>query len=281
MREINTALIKETIKELFLTTSYTIEDKVLIQLKKARDNEISETAKYVLNQIIENDIIANDEKIPMCQDTGTAVIFLEIGNEIILTGQFINNAINEGVREAYLEGYLRKSIVDDPLFNRINTNDNTPSVIYYDFIEGDFLNITVAAKGFGSENMSQIKMMKPADGVEGVKEFVINCVKEAGPNPCPPIVVGVGIGGTFDKAAQISKLALTRSIGENNSNPLYRELEIELFDEINKLNIGPGGLKGKTTCLGVHINYFPTHIAGLPVAVNISCHAYRHASKML
>lgn len=278
IRKIDTELIKENIKMLFIRANYDIGDDMISLLKSAKENEATETAKYVLEQIIDNDIIAKNESIPMCQDTGMAVVFIEIGEDVFFEGEFIENAINQGVREAYEEGYLRKSVVNDPVFNRINTRDNTPAVIHMNYVKGDKVNITVAPKGFGSENMSRIKMLKPADGVNGVKDFIMETVKIAGPNPCPPIVVGVGIGGTFEKAAILSKKALTRNLGEKNTDELYSKLEVELFDSINSLNIGPAGLKGKTSCLGVHINYFPTHIAGMPVAVNICCHAYRHAN---
>ncbi|SHI67299.1 fumarate hydratase subunit alpha [Dethiosulfatibacter aminovorans DSM 17477] len=278
IRKIDTSEIKKNVKNLFIKASYDIGDDMIELLKSSREKEESETAKYVLDQIIDNDMIAKEESIPMCQDTGMAVVFMEIGKDVFLEGEFVEDAINQGVREAYDEGFLRKSVVNDPVFNRVNTRDNTPAVIHTSYIEGDKVRITVAPKGFGSENMSRIKMLKPADGVEGVKDFVMETVKIAGPNPCPPIVVGVGIGGTFEKAAILSKKALTRELGEKSPNELYSSLEEELFGKINELNIGPAGLKGKTTCLGVHVNYFPTHIAGMPVAVNICCHAYRHAS---
>lgn len=278
IRKIDTSQIKEKVKNLFIKASYDIGDDMIELLKSAKENEDGETAKYVLDQIIDNDMIAKNERIPMCQDTGMAVVFMEIGKDVFLEGEFIEDAINQGVREAYEEGFLRKSVVDDPVFNRVNTKDNTPAIIHISYVKGDRIKITVAPKGFGSENMSKIKMLKPADGVEGVKEFILETVIAAGPNPCPPIVVGVGIGGTFEKAAILSKQALTRELGEKNQDEQYSSLEEELFGKINKLNIGPAGLKGKTTCLGVHVNYFPTHIAGMPVAVNICCHAYRHAS---
>jgi fumarate hydratase subunit alpha len=207
-------------------------------LKKAKENEDNETAKYVLEQIIENDYIARSDQVPMCQDTGIAVVFLEIGHEVCFVGELIEDAVNQGVREAFEEAYLRKSIVDDPLFIRKNTNDNTPAVIHYEFTRGKNVKVTVAAKGFGSENMSQIRMMKPADGVEGVKSFVLECVKKAGPNPCPPIVIGIGIGGSFEKAAILSKKALTREIGELSDDKDYRDLELDLLDEVNSLGIG-------------------------------------------
>ncbi len=278
MRNIDTIKIKNTVKSLFIQSSYDIGDRMLGMLEAAKENEDNETAKYVLSQIIENDHIARTDLVPMCQDTGIAVIFIEIGHEVCFTGEPIEDAINQGVREAYEEAYLRKSIVDDPLFIRKNTDDNTPAVIHYEFTRGNNVRVTVAAKGFGSENMSQIRMMKPADGIEGVKSFVMECVQKAGPNPCPPIVIGIGIGGSFEKAAILSKKALTREIGKLSENREYRELELELLDQVNTLGIGPAGLKGKTTCLAVHINHFPTHIAGMPVAVNIGCHAYRHAT---
>ncbi|MBN2286220.1 MAG: fumarate hydratase [Tissierellales bacterium] len=278
MREINTLLIKDAITELFLKANFSIGEKMIRRLEIAKQQETSETAKYVLEQIIENDRIAEREQIPMCQDTGLAILFLEIGQEVFLTGQPINEAINEGVAEAYEKGYLRKSVVIDPLFNRINTKNNTPAIIYYDYINGDKIKINVLPKGAGSENMSQIKMLTPADGIEGMKRFVVECVRQAGPNPCPPIIVGVGVGGSFEKAALLSKKALMREIDETSHYPQYAELEKELLQEINNLNIGPAGLKGKTTCLSVNIEAYPTHIAALPVAVNIGCHAYRHAA---
>jgi fumarate hydratase subunit alpha len=278
MRKVESDVIKNKIKDLFIEANFYIEEEVLESLKKAYNNENDERAKFVLKTIIENDKIAAEEKIPLCQDTGMAVVFAEIGNNIEVIGDTLEAAVNEGVKAAYKEGYLRKSVVDDPLFERINTKDNTPAVVHIQLVEGDEIKLTAAPKGFGSENMSKIKMMKPADGVEGVKDFVLKVVKEAGPNPCPPIIVGIGIGGTFEKAAVISKKALTRNINSHNSNENYKKLEIELLKEINSLGIGPGGFGGKTTCLGVNIEYFPTHIASLPVAVNICCHAYRHKS---
>lgn len=234
----------------------------------------------MLDKIIINSDIASKENMPMCQDTGMAVIFVELGQDIHIVGGGLKEAINEGVRQGYSEGYLRKSVVKDPL-TRVNTGDNTPAVIHIDVVDGDELKITIAPKGFGSENMSRIKMLKPSDGVEGVKEFVLETVKIAGPNPCPPIIVGVGIGGTFEKAAELSKKALLRSIEERNKDTYYSDLEDELISKINKLGIGPQGFGGKTTALGVNIETYPTHIAGLPVAVNISCHATRHAEIIL
>lgn len=276
MKEICTSLIEKKVTELLLEANFDIGDEFLDNLYKQSENENIDLAKLVLNQLIDNDKIAKTEKIPMCQDTGMAVIFVELGQDVHLTGKSLYNAINDGVKEAYIGGYLRKSVVDDPLFSRINTNDNTPAIIHTDIVSGDGVRITVAPKGFGSENMSAIKMLKPADGVNGVKEFIIETVKKAGPNPCPPIIVGVGIGGTFEKVAYLSKKALTREIGVQNKDKRYAELEKDLLNTINTLNIGPAGLGGKTTALSVNIEFFPTHIAGLPVAVNICCHAYRH-----
>lgn len=281
MRYIDTSIIMDNVEELLLEASYNIGDRTINFLKNSYINEINSVSKSVLEQIIENDEIALNERIPMCQDTGMAVVFLEIGQEVYLTGDNLYDAINEGVKKAYIDGYLRKSVVDDPLFERKNTKDNTPAIIHTDIVTGDRIKITVATKGFGSENMSSIKMLTPSDGVEGVKKFVIETVKKAGPNPCPPIVVGVGIGATFEKCAYLSKKALTRDIGGHNSTEKYASLEKELLDEINKLNIGPAGFGGNTTALAVHIEYMPTHIAGLPVAVNICCHAYRHGSKTI
>ena len=278
MRTLDTSIIKEKVKMLLLESNYNIGEKTFEILKKNLESETNLVSRAVLEQIIKNDEIALDENIPMCQDTGMAVIFLEIGQEVYLTGKSLYDSVNEGVKEAYDIGYLRKSVVDDPLFERINTNDNTPCIIHIDITPGSQIKITVAPKGFGSENMSAIKMLKPSDGVEGVKNFVIETVKKAGPNPCPPIVLGIGIGGTFEKCAYMAKKALTREIGEHNASINYSNLEKELLEEINKLNIGPAGLGGKTTALAVHIEYFPTHIAGLPVAVNVCCHAYRHDS---
>ncbi len=281
MRSIQSELVKDKVKELFIEANYVIEDEVLNELKKAYKNEENERAKFVLKTIIENDELAIDERMPICQDTGMSVVFVEIGEEVKISGDTLEETINKGVRDAYNEGYLRKSVVDDPLFKRINTNDNTPAVVHIEIVKGDKIKLTVVPKGFGSENMSAIKMMKPADGVNGVKKFVLETVKQAGSNPCPPIIIGIGIGGTFEKAALISKKALTRNIKSNNSNKDYKKLEEELLEEVNMLDIGPAGLGGKTTCLGVNIEYFPTHIASLPVAVNICCHAYRHKKTII
>lgn len=248
--------------------------------KKAYEQEISLTGKEILQILMQNADIAHNEQVPMCQDTGFAVVFVELGQDVRIEGGDLYEAINEGVRKGYTEGYLRKSVVSHPL-ERKNTGDNTPAVIHTKIVPGESLHIIVAPKGGGSENMSAIKMLKPADGVEGAKKFIIDTVKAAGPNPCPPIVVGVGIGGTFEKAAQLSKEALLRELGEKSKYPDIAELETELLEEINKLGIGPQGLGGKTTALGVHVEIYAAHIASLPVAVNINCHAARHKEVVL
>ncbi len=281
MRIIDTSEIKNRVKELLTTANYAIGEDVMKVLQQARQSESKPIAKYVLGQIIENNHIALDEQVPMCQDTGMAVVFIRMGQSIFLQGMPLEEAVNQGVREAYEENFYRKSVVMDPLFNRINTNDNTPAIIHLSITSGDKMEIIVAPKGFGSENMSAIAMLKPADGLEGVKSFILETVKKAGPNPCPPIVVGVGIGGTFEKAALMSKEALTRDLNQVSSKKEYAQLEKELHQEINQLNIGPGGFGGKTTCIKVSIEYYPTHIAGLPVAVNICCHAYRHRKTVI
>lgn len=276
MREINVSTITSAIKELCINANYYLDQDIRDRLKEAQDKETFPIAKEILTKIMINADIAKNEQMPMCQDTGMACVFVELGQEVHIAGGSLEEAIHEGVRQGYTEGYLRKSVVKDPL-DRVNTKDNTPAIIYYNIVPGDKLKITVAPKGFGSENMSGIKMLKPADGVEGVKEFIIETVKKAGPNPCPPIVVGVGIGGTFDRAANLAKKALIRPTAERNANPMYADLEAELLEKINALGIGPQGFGGKTTALAVNIEYYPTHIAGLPVAVNINCHATRHA----
>lgn len=281
MRTIDTKQIKEQITSLLLESNYNIGEETFKILNNSYESETNVISKSVLNQIIKNDEIALRENIPMCQDTGMAVIFLEIGQDVYLAGKNLCESVNEGVREAYNIGYLRKSVVDDPLFDRINTKDNTPAIIHTVIVSGSQIKITVAPKGFGSENMSTVKMLKPSDGVIGVKNFVIETVKKAGPNPCPPIVLGIGIGGTFEKCTYMAKKALTRKIGQHNPSPMYSNLESELLEDINKLGIGPAGLGGKTTALAVHIDYFPTHIAGLPVAINVCCHAYRHKSSII
>ncbi|GAA0734202.1 fumarate hydratase [Clostridium oceanicum] len=275
MREINVDEIIKEVKKLCIDANFYLSEDICREISKANKEEKWQTAKGVLDKIEENIKIASNERIPLCQDTGMACVFVEIGQDVHIVGGRLEDAINEGVRRGYKEGYLRKSVVLDPL-ERVNTKDNTPAIIYYNIVSGDKVKIILSPKGFGSENMSQIKMLKPADGVEGVKEFVINVVKEAGPNPCPPIVVGIGIGGTFDKAAYLSKKALLRPINLKNPKPFYSDLEEELLEKINSTGIGPQGFGGKTTALGVNIETFPTHIAGLPVAVNISCHVTRH-----
>jgi fumarate hydratase subunit alpha len=280
MREINVEKVTEVVRQLCIDANYYLGNDIKNKLVEAREKEDWNIAKGILDQIIENANIARNEDMPMCQDTGVTCVFLEIGQDVHFTGGNIEEAINEGIRRGYNEGFLRKSVVKDPL-DRVNTKDNTPGMIYYDIVPGDKVKITVAPKGFGSENMSQSKMLKPSDGLQGVKDFVLKVVKEAGPNPCPPIIVGVGIGGTFDKAATIAKKSLIRPLEVRNSNPYYASLEEELLNEINNLGIGPQGFGGRTTALAVNIETFPTHIAGLPVAVNINCHATRHAEAQL
>ncbi|MEG0773114.1 fumarate hydratase [Clostridium sp.] len=280
MREIQVEKVTEVVRQLCIDSNYYLGDDIKNKLIEAREKEDWNIAKGILDQIIENANIAKNEDMPMCQDTGVTCVFLEIGQDVHFTGGSIEEAINEGIRRGYNEGFLRKSVVKDPL-DRINTKDNTPGMIYYDIVPGDKVKITVAPKGFGSENMSQSKMLKPSDGLQGVKDFVLKVVKEAGPNPCPPIIVGIGIGGTFDKAATIAKKSLIRPLEVRNSNPFYANLEEELLNEINNLGIGPQGFGGRTTALAVNIETFPTHIAGLPVAVNINCHATRHAEAVL
>lgn len=280
MREVNVALVTDVVKRLSIEANYFLGDDIKESLKKSRKEETYELAGQVLDKIILNSEIACKEEMPMCQDTGMACIFLEIGQDVHFVGGNLEEAINEGVRRGYEEGFLRKSVVEDPI-RRVNTKDNTPAIIYYDIVDGDKVKITLAPKGFGSENMSRIGMLKPSDGLEGVKNFIIETVKAAGPNPCPPMVVGVGIGGTFDKAAYLAKKALIRPINTSNKDEFYRDLEIELLEKINKLGIGPQGFGGKTTALGLNIETYPTHIAGLPVAVNINCHATRHKEAII
>lgn len=277
MREIDSSLISEVVARLCIDANYHLPPDMKKQIISSSKEESWETASIILDQIIENFNIADENLQPICQDTGLACVFLSIGQDVHIKGN-LEEAINEGVRKGYSQGYLRKSVVSDPL-NRVNTGDNTPAMIYYDICPGDKIKITVAPKGFGSENMSQIKMLKPSDGIEGVKDFVIKVVEDAGPNPCPPIVVGVGIGGTFDKAAYLAKKALMRPVDQRNSEDFYAELEEELLEKINALGIGPQGFGGKTTALAVNIEKFPTHIAGLPVAVNINCHVTRHMTE--
>ena len=280
MRKIKVNTVIEQVKEICIKSNYNLGYDILNKIKEASKTETSSIGKDILEKLLLNAKMAIEKKLPICQDTGMAVFFVEIGQDTVIEGGSLTDSINEGVRQGYREGYLRKSIVKDPLI-RQNTNDNTPAIIHYDIVKGDKLKIFFAPKGFGSENMSKIKMLKPSDGVNGVKDFVIETVKEAGPNPCPPIVVGVGIGGTMEKACILAKKALLRDIDTYNNKQHIKDLEIELYNEINKLDIGPQGFGGSTTALGVNIEVFPTHIAGLPVAVNINCHAARHMEIVL
>ena len=280
MREIHINEIQEAVENLCIDANYNLSKDVVNSVDKAKKEETWNLAEDILDKIIINAEIAKSERMPICQDTGMACVFIEIGQDVHVVGGNLQDSINEGVRRGYDKGYLRKSVVRDPI-DRVNTKDNTPAIIYYDIVPGDKLKITVAPKGFGSENMSQIKMLKPSDGIEGVKDFIIKVVKEAGPNPCPPMIVGVGIGGTFEKAAYLSKKALIRPIDSKNESKFYADLEDELLIKMNELGIGPQGFGGKTTALGINIETFPTHIAGLPVAVNISCHATRHKEVIL
>lgn len=279
MREINAALITESVKRLCVEANCHLSRDIKDRITDFYNKETWPHAKEILERIIENYEIADEQDQPVCQDTGVACVFLKIGQDVHINGD-ITEAVNEGVRQGYTEGYLRKSVVRDPL-DRVNTGDNTPAMIYFELVPGDEIEITVAPKGFGSENMSKIAMLRPSDGLEGVKKFVLRSVEEAGPNPCPPIVVGVGIGGTFDKAAYLAKKALLRPVDERNRDPFYANLEEELLEEINRLGIGPQGFGGRTTALAVNIEKLPTHIAGLPVAVNINCHVTRHKTEVL
>ena len=280
VREIEAAKITDTVKRLCIQANVILPEDVKNCIIKRKSEENWAPAREILDRIEENFELAAAENVPICQDTGVACVFLEIGQEVHIAGGDITQAVNEGVRQGYEEGYLRKSVVRDPL-DRVNTGDNTPAMIYYDIVPGDKIKITVAPKGFGSENMSQIKMLRPSDGIEGVKAFVLKAVEEAGPNPCPPIIVGVGIGGTFDKAALLAKKALLRDTGTPSADPLYAKLEEELLEKINALGIGPQGFGGKTTALAVAVEHYPTHIAGLPVAVNINCHVARHKTEVI
>lgn len=280
MRTINVGEITENIREMCIEANHYLAPDMDTALKEAAGTEESALGRQILNQLQENLKIAGEDMIPICQDTGMAVIFMEIGQEVHFEGGSLEEAVNEGVRQGYTQGYLRKSVVGDPLI-RENTKDNTPAVIHYEMTAGDRVKITVAPKGFGSENMSRVFMLKPADGIEGVKEAVLTAVRDAGPNACPPMVVGVGIGGTFEKCALMAKKALTRPVDAHSEIPYVRELETELLDKINHTGIGPGGLGGTTTALAVNILTYPTHIAGLPVAVNICCHVNRHAVREL
>ena len=275
IRTVNTDDIVKTIKEMCIEANHYLSKDMDKSLKDATASEKSELGKKILNQLQENLKIADEEMIPICQDTGMAVIFLEVGQDVHFEGMAIEDAVNEGVRQGYTEGYLRKSVVGDPII-RENTKDNTPAVIHYSIVPGNKVKITLAPKGFGSENMSRVFMLKPADGIEGVKNAILTAVKDAGPNACPPMVVGVGVGGTFEKCAILAKKALTRPVGEHSAIPYVKELEEEMLEKINRLGIGPGGLGGTTTALAVNVNTYATHIAGLPVAVNICCHVNRH-----
>lgn len=280
MRTIDVKTITQNIKEMCIEANHFLSEDMKKALQNAKEQEEAPLGRQVLEQLQENMKIAGEDMIPICQDTGMAVIFMEIGQEVHFEGGFLEEAINEGVRQGYVDGFLRKSVVKDPI-ERENTKDNTPAIIYYEIVQGDKVKITVAPKGFGSENMSRVFMLKPSDGIEGVKNAVITAVKDAGPNACPPMVVGVGIGGTFEKCALLAKKALTRPVEEHSSIPYVRELEKELMQKINCSGIGPGGLGGTITALAVNINTYPTHIAGLPVAVNICCHVNRHAVRIL
>ena len=280
MRKINIVDIINAVEILCIEANYNLNQDVLQALDDSIEHEKSETGQIILRQLIENAAIAKNRKMAICQDTGMAVIFVDIGQDVHIDGGSLSEAINEGVRRGYAKGYLRNSIVRDPI-ERVNTGDNTPAVIHYDILEGDSLKITVAPKGFGSENMSSIRMLKPSDGIEGIKSFIIEVVEKAGPNPCPPIIVGVGLGGTIEKAAYIAKRALLRPVNKRSEIAYVCRLEEEMLKSINRLGIGPAGLGGLVTALAVNIEVFPTHIAGLPVAVNISCHATRHAEKAL
>lgn len=280
MREVNVSIITDNIKEMCIEANHFLTDDMKKVFEKAVKNEESALGKQVLGQLEENLKIAGEDMIPICQDTGMAVVFINVGQDVHLIGGDITDAINEGVRRGYVDGYLRKSVVKDPIY-RENTKDNTPAVIHFNIVPGDKVDITVAPKGFGSENMSRVFMLKPADGIEGVKEAILTAVKDAGPNACPPMVVGVGIGGTFEKCAYLAKKALTRDLNEESPVEYVRDLEKEMLEKINKLGIGPGGLGGTQTALAINIETYPTHIAGLPVAVNICCHVNRHSHRVI
>lgn len=280
MREVNVSIITDNIKEMCIEANHFLTDDMKNVFENAVKNEESALGKQVLGQLEENLKVAGEDMIPICQDTGMAVVFINVGQDVHLTGGDITDAINEGVRRGYVEGYLRKSVVKDPIY-RENTKDNTPAVIHFNIVPGDKVDITVAPKGFGSENMSRVFMLKPADGIEGVKEAILTAVKDAGPNACPPMVVGVGIGGTFEKCAYLAKKALTRDLNEESPVEYVRNLEKEMFEKINKLGIGPGGLGGTQTALAINIETYPTHIAGLPIAVNICCHVNRHSHRVI
>lgn len=280
MRTIHTDEITKNIKEMCMAVNIQLSPDVKEALLAAKEKEESPIAKQILGQLEENMEIARESQIPICQDTGMTVVFLKIGQDLHIEGSYIEDAVNEGIRQGYQEGYLRKSVVGDPLI-RENTKDNTPGIIHYEIVPGDQLEITVAPKGFGSENMSRVFMLKPADGIEGVKKAIIESVEAAGPNACPPMVIGVGVGGTFEKCAILAKKALTRDLNSHSEIPYIRELEEEMLEKVNNLGIGPGGLGGRITAIGLNIETYPTHIAGLPVAVNICCHVNRHIRRVL
>ena len=280
MREVSVDIITQNIKEMCIEANHFLSDDMKQAFSRSLETEESPLGRQILSQLMENMKIAGEDMIPICQDTGMAVIFIEVGQEVHFTGGVLENAIHEGVRRGYVEGYLRKSVVGDPLI-RENTKDNTPAVIHYSIVGGDQIKITVAPKGFGSENMSRIFMLKPADGIEGVKEAILQAVRDAGPNSCPPMVVGVGIGGTFEKCAYLAKKALTRNVGQRSEIPYIREIEEELLEQMNRFGIGPAGLGGRTSVFAVNIETYATHIAGLPVAVNTCCHVNRHVTRVL
>ncbi len=280
MREIHSDIIRDTVERLCIEANCNLPHDVRYAIEKSLDSEDFAAAKGILSDIIKNYEIAEKENMPICQDTGMALVFMEIGQDVHITGDALYDAVNEGVRRGYDKGYLRKSVVKDPV-RRGNTGDNTPAVIYTEIVRGENIKITVAPKGFGSENMSAIRMFKPSAGIEGIKDFIIETVENAGPNPCPPMVVGVGIGGTFDKAALLAKKALIRDLGTSNPDPYYADLEKEMLDKINALGIGPQGFGGKTTAIGLNIETMPTHIAGMPCAININCHVTRHKTQVI
>ena len=280
MREIAAETITEAIRDMCIEANYGLAPDMRKVFEKAVEEEESPLGRQVLEQLKENLRIAGEDSIPICQDTGMAVVFMKIGQDVHITGERLADAVNEGVRQGYEQGYLRKSVVKDPIY-RENTKDNTPAIIHYEIVEGEQVEITVAPKGFGSENMSRIFMLKPADGIEGVKDAILTAVRDAGPNACPPMVVGVGIGGTFEKCAEMAKHALTRNLEEESPVEYVRDLEKEMLETINNLGIGPGGLGGRTTALAVNIETYPTHIAGLPVGINICCHVNRHAHRVI
>ena len=280
MRRINVETIAQNIKEMCIEANHFLSPDMKKVFDEAAASEESPLGRQILGQLEENLCIAGEEMIPICQDTGMAVVFIKVGQDVHLIGGSLTDAINEGVRQGYVDGYLRKSVVKDPIY-RENTKDNTPAIIHYEIVEGEQVEITVAPKGFGSENMSRVFMLKPADGIEGVKDAILTAVRDAGPNACPPMVVGVGIGGTFEKCAEMAKHALTRNLEEESPVEYVRDLEKEMLETINNLGIGPGGLGGRTTALAVNIETYPTHIAGLPVGINICCHVNRHAHRVI